>query len=129
MARGGRGGRSHGHRHHHHHHHHHGIGHHRFGHHRRHFGFHGRRHYWGRRRYGYRRYYGSGSNRVGDFETYLDSIANSVTPPLLFNGMLTIAGKDTTAATHLDTFDLNTAQNYQPQNQAMVQNMWQLQEL
>ena len=47
----------------------------------------------------------------------------------MFNGMLTIAGKDTSVITHLDTFDLNTIQNYQPQNQVMMQNMWKLQEI
>ena len=56
-------------------------------------------------------------------------IANSASPPLLFNGMLTVAGKDTSVMTHLDTFDLNIIQNYQPQNQVMAQNMWKLQEM
>ena len=56
-------------------------------------------------------------------------IANNVTPSFLVNGMLTIAGKDTTATTHLDTFDLGTAQNYQQQNPQMVQTMNQLQEI
>ena len=42
--------------------------------------------------------------------------------------MLTIAGKDTSVIANLDNFNLDVTQNYQPQNQAMNQNLMQLQE-
>ena len=125
MARGGRGGRSHGHRSHGiGHRHHHGIGH-------RHRGF-GGRHRFGRfghrRRLGYRRHYGSGRDAIAEFEQTLDRIAMSTVPSFLLNGMLTIAGSHTTAMTHLDAFDINTAQNYQ-QTPQMNQMMYQLQQV
>ena len=56
-------------------------------------------------------------------------ISLSATPPLLVNGMLTIAGRDTSVTVQLDTFDLNQVPNYQPQNQEMMQNMWKYQEM
>ena len=75
-----------------------------------------------------RRRYGRGSRGTSDFEIQIDMIAASVVPPLLYNGMLTIAGRDTSAITHLDNFNLDTTQNYQVQDPVWNQNLFKLQE-
>jgi len=59
----------------------------------------------------------------------INSIAASVAPPLLYNGMLTIAGKDTSTITHLDNFNLDTTQNFQAQDPVLNQNLMKLQEI
>ena len=84
----------------------------------------------GRRRFGFgRRRSGNGRDRIYLFEKRIDAIANNMLPPLLYNGMLTIAGRDTSVIANLDNFNLDATQNYQPQNQAMNHNLMQLQEL
>jgi hypothetical protein len=55
----------------------------------------------------------------------MDNISAASAPPLLLNGMLTLAGKDTSVMTNLDTFDLNIVQNYSVNNPQSYQNMAQ----
>lgn len=45
------------------------------------------------------------------------------------NGLLTIAGKDTALITQMNTINLDTLQNYQPQNKDMVKMMWVYQDM
>ena len=100
-------------------------------------GFGGRgRGFGGRRGFGHRGFGRRGLGRgrggrdlVNEFEQRINQISLSVFPPLLFNGMLTIAGKDTSVVANLDTFNLDVVPNYQPQNQEMSQNMMKFQEL
>ena len=72
---------------------------------------------------------GRGRDPVNEFEKRIDSIAANVVPPLLYNGMLTIAGRDTSAITYLDNFNLDTTQNYQVQDPIWNQNLLKLQEI
>ena len=48
---------------------------------------------------------------------------------MMSNGLLTIAGKDTALITQMNTFNLDTLSNYQPQNRDMVKMMWVYQEM
>ena len=72
---------------------------------------------------------GRGRDPINEFEMRIDSIAANVVPPLLYNGMLTIAGRDTSAITYLDNFNLDTTQNYQVQDPVWNQNLLKLQEI
>ena len=72
---------------------------------------------------------GRGRDPANEFEMRIDSIAANVVPPLLYNGMLTIAGRDTSAITHLDNFNLDTTQNYQVQDPVWNQQLLKLQEI
>lgn len=59
-----------------------------------------------RSRLGTRRY-GSGYSTGGFIyhKMEMDLIASNITPPFLFNGVLTFSGKDSTVANYLNTFD------------------------
>ena len=83
----------------------------------------------GRRRFGFgsRRRRGRGRDMINEFEMKMDAICNNILPPLLYNGMLTIAGRDTSVITHLDSFNLDATENYQPQNATMSNHLMQLQ--
>ena len=80
------------------------------------------------RLFNHRREYGEGNN-LGTLSNRLDVISLINNPPMMFNGLLTIAGKDTALITQLNTFDLDTLPNYQPQNRDMVKMMWVYQEM
>ena len=130
MARGGRGGRSHGHRSHGIGHRHHGIGHHGIGHRHHHFGhhhssfgrhrgfgmgshFHRHRFGFGRRHYGtgghgghFGHYYGGGGvmnlNMNNEF-TY-DTIAANPPPPKIEEGVYSVAGNQGSFSANVNNF-------------------------
>ena len=66
---------------------------------------------------------------INEFQMKMDAICNNILPPLLYNGMLTIAGRDTSVITHLDSFNLDATENYQPQNATMSNHLMQLQQM
>ena len=64
----------------------------------------------GRRHLGFggRRRGGKGSDLLTEYERMMDRICYNTLPPLLYNGMLTIAGRDTSVIANLDNFNLET---------------------